>query len=153
MGLIKTDMSSLDSDISACNQAGGTFQDKLAASLNGLLNANKERKSEIDGLRKDHEELKKNHEQFVTSAERENDLRRNEIKSLEEECKKRIKLVLPTSLNWTASSTPKIIHAKPKSPIWITVPNPKTMLANPKSQTWTTSLNLKTRLAKTILLI
>ena len=40
-------MSSLDSDISACNQAGGTFQDKLAASLNGLLNANKERKSEV----------------------------------------------------------------------------------------------------------
>jgi len=81
-------MSSLDSDISACNQAGGTFQDKLAASLNGLLNANKERKSEIDGLRKDHEELKKNHEQFVTSAERENDLRRNEIKSLEERMQK-----------------------------------------------------------------
>ena len=83
-----SDMSSLDSDISACNQAGGTFQDKLAASLNGLLNANKERKSEIDGLRKDHEELKKNHEQFVTSAERENDLRRNEIKSLEERMQK-----------------------------------------------------------------
>merc|ERR1712061_958695 len=142
MGLIKTDMSSLDSDISACNQAGGTFQDKLAASLNGLLNENKERKSEIDGLRKDHEELKKNHEQFVTSAERENDLRRNEINLSKRECKKRIKLVLPTSLNWTANSTPKIIHAKPK-----------TMLANPKSQTWTTSLNLKTRLAKTILLI
>merc|ERR1711881_628327 len=56
--------------------------------LNGLLNANKERKSEIDGLRKDHEELKKNHEQFVTSAERENDLRRNEIKSLEERMQK-----------------------------------------------------------------
>merc|ERR1739848_742633 len=34
--------------------------------------------------RGDPEELKKNHEAFVTSAERENDLRRNEIKSLEE---------------------------------------------------------------------
>merc|ERR1712242_103405 len=46
------------------------------------------RKGEIDSLRHDHEELKKNHEAFVTSAERENDLRKNEIKSLEEKMQK-----------------------------------------------------------------
>merc|ERR1711881_18467 len=49
---------------------------------------NSERKSEIDALRGDHEDLKKNHEAFVVSAERENDLRKNEIKSLEERCQK-----------------------------------------------------------------
>merc|ERR1711881_389438 len=49
---------------------------------------NSERKSEIDALRGDHEDLKKAHEQFQTSAERENDLRKNEIKSLEEKCMK-----------------------------------------------------------------
>lgn len=75
---------SLDADIAACADSGANFQSKLADSLRGLINANNERKSEIDSLRGDHEELKKNHEAFVTSAERENDLRRNEIKSLEE---------------------------------------------------------------------
>lgn len=77
-------MSGLDGDIQAVANSGGTFQQKLVDSLSGLLNANNERKSEIASLRNDHEELKKNHESFVTSAERENDLRKNEIKSLEE---------------------------------------------------------------------
>merc|ERR1712154_705822 len=57
---------------------------KLADTLKGLLNANNDRKSEIDSLRGDHEQLRKDHDDFVKSAERENDLRRNEIKSLEE---------------------------------------------------------------------
>merc|ERR1712002_430560 len=60
------------------------FQQKLNDTLLGLINANNDRKSEIEALRGDHEELKKNHDAFVTSAERENDLRKNEIKSLEE---------------------------------------------------------------------
>merc|ERR1711902_262932 len=64
--------------------AGGSFHDTLSKTLTGLIGQNNERKSEIAALRGDHEELKKNHEAFVTSAERENDLRRNEIKSLEE---------------------------------------------------------------------
>merc|ERR1739846_47146 len=81
-------MSGVDGDIQAVGQSGGTFQSKLVDTLTGLSNANKERKGEIDSLRHDHEELKKNHEQFVTSAERENDLRRNEIKSLEERMQK-----------------------------------------------------------------
>jgi hypothetical protein len=81
-------MSGVDSDISAVSQSGGSFQSKLVDTLTGLSNANKERKGEIDSLRHDHEELKKNHESFVTSAERENDLRKNEIKSLEEKMQK-----------------------------------------------------------------
>jgi len=79
---------SVDGDIQAVGQSGGTFQSKLVDALTGLSNANKERKGEIDSLRHDHEELKKNHEAFVTSAERENDLRKNEIKSLEEKMQK-----------------------------------------------------------------
>jgi len=79
---------SLEADVAACADTGSSFQSKLADSLRGLLNANNERKSEIDGLRNDHEELKKNHESFVVSAERENDLRKNEIKSLEERMQK-----------------------------------------------------------------
>ena len=79
---------SVDGDIQAVGQSGGTFQSKLVDALTGLSNANKERKGEIDALRHDHEELKKNHESFVVSAERENDLRKNEIKSLEEKMQK-----------------------------------------------------------------
>ena len=81
-------MSGVDGDIQAVSQSGGSFQSKLVDTLTGLSNANKERKGEIDSLRHDHEELKKNHESFVTSAERENDLRKNEIKSLEEKMQK-----------------------------------------------------------------
>ena len=81
-------MSSLEADVNACNQAGGSFHDTLSKTLTGLLHANQERKSEIDGLRSDHDNLRKDHDAFVTSAERENDLRRNEIKSLEERMQK-----------------------------------------------------------------
>merc|ERR1712002_910782 len=63
---------------------GSTFNNKLKDTLSGLLKANNDRKSEIDGLRSDHDQLRKDHDSFVTSAERENDLRKNEIKSLEE---------------------------------------------------------------------
>jgi len=75
---------SLEADVQAVADNGGTFQNKLADTLKGLLNANNDRKSEIDSLRGDHEQLRKDHDDFVKSAERENDLRRNEIKSLEE---------------------------------------------------------------------
>jgi len=75
---------SLEADVQAVADNGGTFQNKLADSLRGLISQNNERKSEIESLRGDHEQLRKDHDAFVTSAERENDLRRNEIKSLEE---------------------------------------------------------------------
>ena len=74
----------LDDDVKAVADNGGTFQSKLADSLRGLISANNERKSEIESLRGDHETLRKDHDAFQNSAERENDLRRNEIKSLEE---------------------------------------------------------------------
>jgi len=74
--------------VQATFDCGNQFQQKLNDTLIGLINANDERKSEIDALRNDHEELKKNHEGFVVSSERENDLRKNEIKSLEEKTMK-----------------------------------------------------------------
>merc|ERR1711970_1044354 len=87
-------MSSLDGDVQAVADNGGTFQNKLVDTLRGLVSANNERKAEIDTLGGDHEELKKAHEGFVVSAERENDLRRNEIKSLEEMMMKEIQALI-----------------------------------------------------------
>ena len=75
---------SLDDYVKAAANTGGIFQSTLADSLRGLISANNERKSEIESLRGDHETLRKDHDAFQNSAERENDLRRNEIKSLEE---------------------------------------------------------------------
>merc|ERR1712241_1146278 len=77
-----------DAAVAATFDAGNSFNTKLKETLSGLLSANNDRKSEIDALRGDHEELKKNHEAFVVTAERENDLRKNEIKSLEERTQK-----------------------------------------------------------------
>merc|ERR1711902_342067 len=110
--------------------AGGSFHDTLSKALTGLLNANNERKSEIDTLRSDHDQLRKDHDAFVTSAERENDLRRNEIKSLRRECKKKTRLVSLILPNWMVNSIPKTMLAKPKSPIWTTLPSLRTMLVS-----------------------
>jgi len=78
----------MDGDVQACFDAGNSFQQKLNDTLLGLITANNDRKSEIEALRGDHEELKKNHDAFVVTAERENDLRKNEVKSLEERTQK-----------------------------------------------------------------
>ena len=84
----------LDDDVKAVADNGNTFQSKLADSLRGLISANNERKSEIESLRGDHETLRKDHDAFQNSAERENDLRRNEIKSLEE------KMLMENQVSW-----------------------------------------------------
>jgi len=78
----------MDGDMQATFDNCNNFNIKLQDTLKGLISANGERKDEIDSLRNDHEELKKNFESFQTSAERENDLRKNEIKSLEEKAMK-----------------------------------------------------------------
>jgi len=74
----------LNASYDACNN----FNTKLTDCIRGLIGANEERKSEIEALRGDHEKLRSDHDAFVTSAERENDLRKNEIKSLEERTQK-----------------------------------------------------------------
>merc|ERR1712168_1053563 len=60
------------------------FNTKLKDALSGLVKANNDRKSEIDALRGDHDQLKKDHDALEVTTTRENDLRKNEIKSLEE---------------------------------------------------------------------
>merc|ERR1711994_126568 len=71
----------MDNDLNATYEACNNFNNKLKDTIMGLINANSDRKSEIDGLRGDHDT-------FVNSMERENDLRKNEIKSLEERTQK-----------------------------------------------------------------
>merc|ERR1712240_584202 len=73
-----------DGDVSACFDAGNSFNTKLKDALSGLVKANNDRKSEIDALRGDHDQLKKDHDALEVTTTRENDLRKNEIKSLEE---------------------------------------------------------------------
>merc|ERR1712116_93361 len=50
-----------DGDVSACFDAGNSFNTKLKDALSGLVKANNDRKSEIDALRGDHDQLKKDH--------------------------------------------------------------------------------------------
>merc|ERR1712029_1266776 len=78
----KTDR--MDANLAATFDAGNSFNQKLRDTLQGLLQANNERKSEIDSLRSDHDQLRSDHDALVNTTERENDLRKNEIKSLEE---------------------------------------------------------------------
>merc|ERR1712088_122730 len=73
-----------DGDVSACFDAGNSFNTKLKDALSGLVKANNDRKSEIDALRGDHDQLRKDHDALEVTTTRENDLRKNEIKSLEE---------------------------------------------------------------------
>merc|ERR1711997_674546 len=77
-----------EGDVSACFDAGNSFNDKLKNALSGLVKANADRKSEIDALRGDHDQLKKDHDALEVTTTRENDLRKNEVKSLEEKQQK-----------------------------------------------------------------
>ena len=70
----------MENDLKATFDACNTFNNKLSDTIKSLIGANSDRKSEIDALRGDHEDLKKAHESFQTSMERENDLRKNEIR-------------------------------------------------------------------------
>ena len=64
-----------DGEVSACFDAGNSFNTKLKDALSGLVKANNDRKSEIDALRGDHDQLKSDHEALVNTTERENSLR------------------------------------------------------------------------------
>merc|ERR1711997_446888 len=77
-----------DGDVSACFDAGNSFNTKLKDALSGLVKANNDRKSEIDALRGDHDQLRKDHDALEVTTTRENDLRKNEVKSLEEKQQK-----------------------------------------------------------------
>merc|ERR1712212_1289703 len=72
-----------EGDVSACFDAGNGFNNKLKDALSGLVKANNDRKSEIDALRGDHDQLKKDHDALEVTTTRENDLRKNEIAKLD----------------------------------------------------------------------
>merc|ERR1712121_221749 len=78
----------MDAAVAATFDAGNSFNTKLKETLSGLLNANNDRKAEIDALRSDHDQLKSDHDALEVTTTRENDLRKNEIKSLEERTQK-----------------------------------------------------------------
>ena len=65
----------MEDNLAATFDAGNSFNTKLRDTLQGLLAANNERKSEIDALRGDHDQLKSDHEALVNTTERENSLR------------------------------------------------------------------------------
>lgn len=73
----------MDANLNATYEACNSFNNKLKDTLLGLISANNDRKSEIDALRSDLDTLRKDHDSFVTSMERENDLRKNEIKAVD----------------------------------------------------------------------
>ncbi|TRY72406.1 hypothetical protein TCAL_00298 [Tigriopus californicus] len=77
-------MGDLQASVQATFDNGNSFNTKLRDTLLGLISENGDRKSEIEQLRGDHEQLRKDHDDFANSMERENDLRKNEIRSLEE---------------------------------------------------------------------
>merc|ERR1712183_791628 len=82
LAYITTDI--MEADLTATFDACNTFNAKLKDTITGLIKANTDRKTEIDALRGDHDQLKSDHDALVVTTERENDLRKNEIKSLEE---------------------------------------------------------------------
>ena len=65
----------MDTNLNAAYDACNSFNNKLKDTIMGLINANSDRKREIDGLRADHDQLRKDHNSFEGSATRENDLR------------------------------------------------------------------------------
>merc|ERR1712215_75231 len=73
-----------DGDVSACFDAGNSFNTKLKDALTSLMTNVTSNKSEIEALRSEHDQLKADHDALEVTTTRENDLRKNEVKSLEE---------------------------------------------------------------------
>ena len=65
----------MEDNLAATFDAGNSFNTKLRDTLQGLLAANNERKSEIDALRGDHDQLRSDHQALENTTERENSLR------------------------------------------------------------------------------
>merc|ERR1711974_358494 len=77
----KTDI--MEDNLAATFDAGNSFNTKLRDTLQGLLAANNDRKSEIDALRGDHDQLKSDHEALVNTTEKDNKARIADIAKLD----------------------------------------------------------------------
>merc|ERR1711970_1475008 len=121
--------SAMESDLNAAYDACNNFNNKLKDAINGLIGANSDRKSEIEGLRGDHETLRKDHDAFVTSMER---------LTLKTKPGKR-RLLLST-----AGLKPKMILAKLRLPTSITSRTLRTTVAKltlqPSTSDWKQNL-------------
>merc|ERR1712244_207300 len=84
--LLETDK--MDGDLAATFDACNTFNSKLRDTITGLIGQNTERIAEIEALRGDHQKLREDHDALEVTTTRENDLRKNEVKSLEEKQQK-----------------------------------------------------------------
>merc|ERR1712024_80047 len=104
---ISTQTGIMEDNLAATFDAGNSFNTKLRDTLQGLLAANNERKSEIDALRGDHDQLRSDHQALENTTERENSLRKNEIKSLEERTEKDNKARIADIAKRTVSWTPR----------------------------------------------
>ena len=100
----------MEAEIQATFEHCGSFNSKLKDTLTSLLNANNDRKSEIDALRGDHDQLRSDHDAFQNSMERENDLRKNEIRSLEERQQKDNQVKLHVWVNGMGCDPLSISH-------------------------------------------
>merc|ERR1712002_1235747 len=105
----------MEADLTATFDACNTFNAKLKDTITGLIKANTDRKSEIDALRGDHDQLKSDHDALVVTTERENDLRKNEIKSLEERQQKDNQARVADIAKLGASLTLKIMPGRRRS--------------------------------------
>merc|ERR1712079_682758 len=122
----KTD--EMEDNLAATFDAGNSFNSKLRDTLQGLLAANNERKSEIDALRGDHDQLKSDHEALVNTTERTASGRMRS--SLWRRGPRRTtRPESPTSLSWTASSTLRTTPGRRRSRAWTAGPSQKMILA------------------------
>merc|ERR1711892_712913 len=74
----------MEGEVATLFDNGNAYNNKLKDALTGLISANNDRKVEIDGLRTDVDKLRSEHDALEVTTTRENDLRKNEIKSPEE---------------------------------------------------------------------
>ena len=65
----------MEANLTATFDACNTFNTKLKDTIQGLIGANGERKAEIEALKGDHEQLRKDHDALEVTTTRENDLR------------------------------------------------------------------------------
>merc|ERR1712106_587901 len=79
-----TNTDKMEGEVATLFDNGNAYNNKLKDALTGLISANNDRKVEIDGLRTDVDKLRSEHDALEVTTTRENDLRKNEIKSLEE---------------------------------------------------------------------
>merc|ERR1711953_1290795 len=124
----------MEDNLAATFDAGNSFNTKLRDTLQGLLAANNDRKSEIDALRGDHDQLKSDYEALVNTTERENSLR-TRSSPWRRGLRRTTRPGSQTSPSWTESWTLRTTPGKRRSRAWTAGPSLRTILARRRSRT------------------